>query len=78
MRSLASCLVVAAVLVSPIEAHAAYARYAVRATCARSGVVGIGADFTVAAAAQTAIAECRAAGAPGRCCRGNVKLWRLQ
>jgi hypothetical protein len=77
MKSLASCLAVAAVLASSVQAHALYARYAVRATCARSGIVGIGADVTVAAAAQTAIAECRAAGGSGRCCRGNVKLWRL-
>ena len=77
MKSLASWVAVAAVLASPVEAHAVYARYAVRATCARSGVVGVGADVTVAAAAETAIAECRAAGGSGRCCRGNVKLWRL-
>ena len=46
MKSLASWVAVAAVLASPVEAHAVYARYAVRATCARSGVVGVGADVT--------------------------------
>jgi hypothetical protein len=77
MKSLTSWLVIAAAFAAPAEAGTLHSRYAVQAWCARSGVLGIGADVTVAAAAATAIAQCRAAGGPARCCRQRVKLWRL-
>jgi hypothetical protein len=77
MKSLTSWLVIAAALAAPAEAGTLHSRYAVQAWCARSGVLGIGADITVAAAAAAAIAQCRAAGGPARCCRQRVKLWRL-
>jgi hypothetical protein len=77
MKSLTSWLVIAAAIAAPAHADTLHSRYAVQAWCARSGVLGIGADVTVAAAAATAIAQCRAAGGPARCCRQRVKLWRL-
>jgi hypothetical protein len=77
MKSLTGWLVIVAALVAPAEAGTLHNRYAVAAWCAKSGVFGVGADVTVAAAAATAIAQCRAAGGPAGCCRQRVKLWRL-
>jgi len=70
-------LVIAAAFAAPAEAGTLHSRYAVQAWCARNGVLGVGADVTVAAAAANAIAQCRAAGGTARCCRQRVTLWRL-
>ena len=76
MKTFASWLMVAAIVAAGSgEAQALMNRYAVRATCARAGITGIGVDVTVAAAAENAIAECRASGARAGCCRRGVQLW---
>jgi hypothetical protein len=76
MKSFTAWLLIAAALAAPAEAGTLHSRYAVQAWCARSGVLGIGTDVTVAAAAATAITQCLAAGGLARCCRQRVK-WRL-
>lgn len=77
MKRLPFLLGVIAVMASPAWAHPFPDRYAVRAVCSRSGVIGVGADVTVAAAAAAAVAQCRAGGGSARCCRRDVRLWRL-
>lgn len=77
MRPLSSYAMLAMVLVNPAQAWVPATLYAVRASCARNGATGIGTDVTVAAAAETAITECAAAGGSRRCCRAGVTLWHL-
>ena len=69
--------IVALALVNPAQAWVPATLYAVRASCARTGVTGVGTDVTVAAATEVAIAQCAAAGGSRRCCRAGVALWHL-
>jgi hypothetical protein len=80
MKALPASLMVvalAAAAPSPLQAFPFHLRYAVQATCTRSGIVGIGTDVTVAGAAKTAVKLCRAAGGSASCCGRSVTLWRL-
>jgi hypothetical protein len=70
-------VMLATAVASPAWAWVPATLYAVRASCVRTGAIGIGTNVTVAAAAEIAVTECTAAGGSRRCCRAGVTLWHL-